>query len=79
MLNDLIVCVGTVENTIANRSKLCRDFDTLDERSQQVLKYRHGDKLTLVQAGERMGCSGGRVRQIQAKALRVLREKTVWW
>ena len=51
-------------------------LSSLSERERSILMMRFGlddIEYTLVQAGEKMGCSNERIRQIEAIALRKLR------
>ena len=50
-------------------------LSTLKERQRQVIRWRYGlqgERLTLKQAGQRLGITRERVRQIQARALKLL-------
>ncbi len=44
-----------------------------DEHSRMMLEYRYRDKMTLKQIGDKFGVSASRVKQILAKAGRLLR------
>ena len=61
----------------ANRDIINAVFDTLSEKEADVLRLRFGigsDKaLTLAEVGEAMGVTRERIRQIETKALRKLR------
>lgn len=54
-------------------------LSTLSERQQQILKLRFGFEdnrpMTLEEVGKIIGVTGNRIRQIEAKALRLLRSK----
>lgn len=52
---------------------IARALSGLDGRSRLVLKLRYADGLTLAEAGERLGVSKERVRQIQNQALQMAR------
>ena len=61
----------------ANRDIINSVFDTLSEKEAEVLRLRFGigsDKaLTLAEIGEVMGVTRERIRQIETKALRKMR------
>ena len=61
----------------ANREIINSVFDTLSEREAQVLKLRFGIDVdhahTLAEVGEVMGVTRERIRQIETKALRKMR------
>ena len=66
------------ENRLMRLQNLKADFATLDERQQKVLTLRWGLGDGMGRSLEVVGCALGvtreRIRQIEAKALRKLRE-----
>lgn len=48
-------------------------LNKLEERQQRILQYRFKEKLTLEKTGQKEGLTRERIRQIEAKALRLLR------
>ena len=52
---------------------LGEEIGRLEKRQAEILKYRFRDKMTLEKCGEMFGVSRERARQIEAKALRMLK------
>ena len=48
---------------------------SLPPREKTIILARYSEKLTLEQAGDLIGCTRERVRQIEAKALRVMKSR----
>jgi RNA polymerase sigma factor (sigma-70 family) len=66
--------------TDLNRRQIAQLIQTnlhrLNDRQQQVIHLRFWEGLTLEQTARRMGVSTERVRQIEAKTLRLLRQSS---
>jgi len=64
------------------RQQLEQTLEELPPREVQILKLRFGltdgKKYTLREAGEKMGVTRERIRQIEAKALQRLRQPRIW-
>ncbi len=58
------------------RALVSKAVSTLGQRAQEVIQMRFTDELTYEECGKRLGITRERVRQIEAKALRVLRHPT---
>ena len=56
------------------RAALDKVIGTLNQNQQDVLKYRFEDDMIYGEIANKMGLSSERVRQIEAKALRMLRQ-----
>lgn len=52
-------------------------IETLQEQHREVIKLRYFEGLTLKQSADRLGVSPERVRQREAKALRILRKNKI--
>jgi len=69
---------GETNLKIATKSRIVQHIDSLSDEQQTVLFCRYGvnrPKLTLEQTATVIGKSGSRVRQIEAKTLRLIRER----
>jgi RNA polymerase sigma factor (sigma-70 family) len=68
---------ASLEKQIAQLDAVKLLADALNPRELQAIKYRFVDQLTLDEAGEKLGVSRERMRQIECKALRKMRMRAV--
>lgn len=68
--------LGEVQRTELHRSSLGRAVNSLPDREQLIIERRHlsEERSTLQQVGEELGISRERVRQLEVRALRRMRE-----
>lgn len=57
----------------AMQKNMRETIDNLPEEQAQVIRWRYYDSLTLREIGEKLGCSGSKIRETERKAMRKLR------
>ncbi len=68
--------LGESQRTELHRSSLLRAVNSLPEREQLIIERRHlsDERSTLQQVGEELGISRERVRQLEVRAMRRMRD-----
>lgn len=73
---NLMDAVGTNDEELL--IGLLNDNDFLNEREQRIIKLRFEEGLTLAKIGAEYGVSATRIRQLEAIAIRKLKDRIDW-
>lgn len=69
--------LDNLNNNISNIIELNDKFSTLTRIEQKVLKLRYYCNLQLTEVGECLGLTFGRIKQIEARAIRKLKNRMI--